>query len=323
MQTRRSFIAASAAAIPLALHSQPAVGVWPVRPVKIIVGFPPGQGSDFAARTYAMELQKAYSQPFVVENRPGAGATLAAAAVARAAPDGYTLLFTSSGPLTVAPHLYLNLGFDPMTDLEPVALVGRSPLILLVRPDSTAKSLPDLVALSAGQGLNAGSGGNGVTNHLALEMFKLTSGAKLTHVPYKGAPPALTDLMGGQIQTLFEASSASLEHVKAGRLRALAVTSPSRYSELPLVPTVAEYYPGFDAMTWAMLAVPRGTPDVIKEKLADQLNKSMVDSSVRERLVQTGIEPTPGTSPSKATAYARSEVDKWGSIIRRANVKID
>lgn len=291
--------------------------------MKIILGFPAGQGSDVLARIYAAELQKSFGQAFVVDNRPGAGATLAARDVSRSAPDGYSLLFTSSGPLTVAPHLYQNLGFDPMKDLEPVALVGRSPLILLVRPDSPYKTLPDLVAAAGKQELNCGSGGNGVTNHLALEMFRIVSGAKLMHVPYKGAAPALTDLMGGQIHTMFETSSAALVHVKAGRLRALAVSSPTRYSELPEVPTVAEFYPGFDAMTWAAFAVPRGTPVAIADKLAAQLVKLQDDPAIREKMTQAGVEAVLGSTPAKAKTYVVGEYEKWGNIIRRANVKLD
>lgn len=324
MLNRRHLLAAAAiGALPPVLRAQPGAGEWPNRAVKILLGFPAGQGSDVLARIYAAELQKAFGQAFVVDNRPGAGATLAAREVARSAPDGYSLLFTSSGPLTVAPHLYANLGFDPMKDLEPVALVGRSPLILLVRPDSSIKTVPDLVAATSKQALNCGSGGNGVTNHLALEMFKIVSGARLVHVPYKGAAPALTDLIGGQIDTMFETTSAALAHVRAGRLRALAVSSPTRYSELPDVPAVAEYYPGFDAMTWAAFAVPRGTPRGISDKLAPQLAQLQDDPKIRERMAQVGVEAVLGSTPAKAKAYVVAEHEKWGGIIQRANVKLD
>ncbi len=327
MFNRRHMLAAAAlGALPPVLRAQGASPAgstdWPNRAVKIILGFPAGQGSDVLARIYAAELQKAFGQAFVVDNRPGAGATLAARDVARSAPDGYSLLFTSSGPLTVAPHLYGNLGFDPMKDLEPVALVGRSPLILLVRPESPIKTLPELVAAAKQRDLNCGSGGNGVTNHLAMEMFKIVSGARLLHVPYKGAAPALTDLMGGQIDTMFETSSAALVHVKAGRLRALAVSSPTRYSELPDVPTVAEFYSGFDAMTWAAFAVPRGTPQAIGDKLAAELAKQQEDPAVRERMTMSGVEAILGSTPAKAKAYVVAEFEKWGNIIRRANVKL-
>lgn len=324
MFNRREFLAATAmGALVPGIQAQTASGDWPNRPVKIVLGFPAGQGSDVLARIYAAELQKAFGQPFVVDNRPGAGATLAARDVAKSANDGYSLLFTSSGPLTVAPHLYAHLGFDPMKDLEPVAMVGRSPLILLVRPESPIKTLPELVTASQKQELHCGSGGNGVTNHLALEMFKIVSGAKLAHVPYKGAAPAMTDLMGGQIHTMFETSSAALTLIRTGRLRALAVTSPTRYSELPNIPTVAEFYPGFDAMTWAAFAVPRGTPHAIGDKLAAQLAKLQEDPAVRERMTQAGVEAIQGSTPATAKTYVLGEFEKWGNVIRRANIKLE
>lgn len=322
MLNRRHMLAAAVGALSQGARADDVAADWPHRAVKIILGFPAGQGSDVAARLYAAELNKALGQPFVVDNRPGAGATLAARDVAKAPPDGYSLLFTSSGPLTVAPHLYTNLGFDPMRELDTMALVGRSPLILLVRSDSPARTLPEFVALAGRRELNCGSGGNGVTNHLALEMFRIVSGISLVHVPYKGAAPALNDLMGGQIDTLFETTSAALTHVRSGRLRALAVTSPTRYSELPNVPAVAEFYSGFDATAWAAVAVPRGTPRGIVDKLALQLGKCQLDPSMRERLIQSGIEPTPNSTPSIAKAYASAEFEKWGRIIRQANVKL-
>lgn len=324
MLNRRHLLATTVLGVlPTALEAQTASVEWPSRPVKIVVGFPAGQGSDVLARIYAAELQKAFGQAFVVDNRPGAGATLAAREVARSVPDGHSLLFTSSGPLTIAPHLYPNLGFDPVKDLDPVALVGRSPLILLVRPSSAIKTLPELVAAATKQEFNCGSGGNGVTNHLALEMFKIASGARLVHVPYKGAAPALTDLMGGQIDTLFETSSAALAHIRAGRLRALAVTSPTRYSELPDVPAVSEHYAGFDAMTWAAFAVPRGTPQAVAEKLASQLASLQEDPAVREKMAQSGVEAVLSSTQEKARAYVVAEYEKWGQIIRRAHVQLD
>jgi tripartite-type tricarboxylate transporter receptor subunit TctC len=327
MLHRRNLLATAAlgaitAAAPT-LRAQPSTTVWPNRAVKILLGFPVGQGSDVLARIYATELQKAYGHAFVVDNRPGAGATLAARDVSKSAPDGYTLLYTSGGPLTVAPHLYTNLGFDPLKSLEPVALIGRAPLILLVRSDSPYRSLPELVAAASKQELNCGSSGNGVTNHLALEMLKIASGAKFVHVPYKGAAPAMTDLMGGQIHTMFETSSAALAFVRDGRMRALAVTSPTRYFLLPVVPAVAEFYPGFEAVTWAALAVPRGTPAAITDKLSAQMVKLQEDPAMREKLTQAGVEAVQGSTPAKAKAYVMAEYEKWGNIIRRANVKLD
>lgn len=314
-------LASAACMAPICLNAQTTPG-WPTRPIKLLVGFPSGQGSDALARFYADLLHKELGQPVVVENRPGAGATIAAAAVATAAPDGYTLLLTSSGPMAVAPHLYAKPGFDALKDFEVIALVGISPLILVVRPDYAAMTVPQLVAMTKQKELQGGSGGNGVTNHLALEMFKIASGARITHIPYKGAAPAMTDLMGGHIDMMFESSSAALAHVKAGRLRALAVTSPARYPELPDVPAVSEFYPGWEARTWAMVVAPRGTPAPIVDRLNSLFNQVMNSEAAKVKLRGMGIEVTPGTIAA-SKIYLASEHQKWGDVIRKANVKIE
>lgn len=321
MISRRNAMAATAWLLPPGLLAQPQPA-WPNRPIKVLVGFPAGQGSDAAARFYAEILQKELGQPVVVENRPGAGATVAASQLAAAPADGHTLLLTSSGPMAVAPHLY-KLPFDPLKDIEPIALAGSSPLFMLVRPDHPARSVAQLVAMTKEKEFLGGSGGNGVTNHLALEMFKIVSGARIAHVPYKGAAPAMTDLLGGHIDMMFEASSAALAHVKAGRLRALAVTSPGRYPDLPDVPALAELYPGFEALAWAMLAAPAHTPAPIVDRLNASLNRIMRDESGKQQLRALGIEPTPGASPAGAKAYLAAEHQKWGTIIRKANMKLD
>jgi tripartite-type tricarboxylate transporter receptor subunit TctC len=324
MIARRTFLSSPLLALTQGAGAQspPTTTPWPTKPVKILVGFPPGQGSDIVARIYAAELQKLLGQAFIVENKPGAGATIAAAEVARAAADGYTLALTSSGPLTVAPHLYSNLTFDAMKDLEPIALVGLSPLVLVVRSDFPANTLAELVKLANQRDLTCGSGGNGVTNHLALEMLKVRSGAPLRHVPYKGSAPALADLIGGVIEVLFDTTSTTLPHLRSGRLRALAITSTTRYSELPQVPTVAEMFPGFEAVTWAMFVAPRGTPLDLRELLAAHLVKIMRQADIKLKLQQNGVEATPETSPQLAKAYAVAEFEKWGRIIKQANVRI-
>jgi tripartite-type tricarboxylate transporter receptor subunit TctC len=319
--TRRQLLVSTAWLSPLGVVAQSSPA-WPNRPIKMVVGFPAGQGSDAAARFYADILQRELGQPMVVENRPGAGATLAAGMVAKAAADGYTLLLTSGGPMAVAPHLY-KLPFDPLKELEPVAIVGSSTLMLLVRPDHPARSVAELVAISRQKELLGGSGGNGVTNHLALEMLKISSGARISHVPYKGAAPAMTDLMGGHIDLMFETTSAALTHVRAGRLRALAVASPKRYPELQDVPALSESFPGFEAMTWAMVAAPAGTPASIVQRLSAMLNRSMSDEANKRQLHALGIDATPGTTPASAKAYLATEYQKWGSIIKKANVKLD
>jgi tripartite-type tricarboxylate transporter receptor subunit TctC len=319
---RRTFLSSALLTFSQCGQAQTTSSPWPIKPVKILVGFPPGQGSDIVARVYAAELQKILGQTFVVENKPGAGATIAVAEVARAPSDGYTIALTSSGPLTVAPHLYPNLAFDAMKDLEPIALVGLSPLVLVVRADFPANTLADLLKLASQRDLTCGSGGNGVTNHLALEMLNVKSGVNLRHVPYKGSVPALADLIGGVIDVLFDTTSTTLPHLRSGRLRALAVTSHTRYSELPQIPTVAEVFPGFEAVTWAMFVAPRGTPLELRELLAAQLVKIMRQPEIKLKLQQNGVEATPETSPQLAKAYALAEFEKWARIIKQANVKI-
>jgi tripartite-type tricarboxylate transporter receptor subunit TctC len=322
MVTRRQLLISTASLSPITTMAQAASDTWPNRPVKVLVGFPAGQGSDIAARFYADFLQKQLGQPFVVENKPGAGATIAAGLAAVAPPDGYTVLYTSGGPMAVAPHLY-KLSFDPIKDLEPVAAVASSPLLLLVRPDYPAKTLLQLVAMSRQKELQGGSGGNGVTNHLALELFKSASQAAIAHIPYKGAVPAMADLMGGHIDMMFETVAASLAHVKVGRLRALAVTSLKRHPDLEDVPPLAESYPGFEVITWAMFAVPLGTPPTIVNRLNILLNESMKEDSARRHLRSMGIVATTGSTPASTRAYLAGEYKKWGEVIRKANISSD
>ena len=322
MVTRRQLLISTASLSPLTALAQAATSDWPNRPVKVLVGFPAGQGSDVAARFYADFLHKQMGQPFVVENKPGAGATLAAGLVAAAPSDGYTVLYTSGGPMAVAPHLY-KLPFDPLKDLEPVAAVASSPLLLLVQPDHPAKTVAQLVAMARQKELQGGSGGNGVTNHLALELLKAASQARIVHVPYKGAAPAMTDLMGGHIDMMFETVAAALAHVKGGRLRALAVTSLKRHPDLEDVPALAETYSGFEAITWAMFAVPVGTPAAIVNRLNTLLNESMKEDSAKRQLRSMGIDATPGSTPASTRAYLGGEHRKWGEVIRRANIRLD
>lgn len=297
---------------------------WPKSSVKIVVGFPPGQASDIIARILADDLSTKFGQPFIVENRPGAGATLAAGVVAKAPKDGYTLLFSSSGPLTVAPNLYPNLPFDAVRDIEPVLSVGWSPLILLVPSSSPYRTVKELVDASvAGTQLFYGSGGNGVTNHLAMELFKQVSGARFTHVPYKGAGPALTDLMAGNIQILFETATAALPQVAAGKLRALAVSTSQRYPELPEVPTVQASYPGFEAVPWGIFCVPAGTPGYIKERLEAALTKSLDQEDVRKKMLSVAFVAEKGMGQAKSRAFLASETRKWKAVIETAHIKVD
>jgi tripartite-type tricarboxylate transporter receptor subunit TctC len=323
MNRIRRLTLAGVATLPGALRAQGTDVPWPNRPVKIVVGFPPGQSSDIVGRTYAEELTKALGQPFLVENRPGAGATMAAAFAARAEPDGYTVHFGTSGNLAVAPNLYKNLTYDALKDFEFVVLVGRSPLVLVVRSDSKVTNLKELLERSKTQALNYGSGGNGVVNHLAMELVKKTSGAQLTHVPYKGSAPALNDLLGGAIDVMFDTSTVTLPLIKTGRLRPLAVTSATRMEQLPDVPAMAESLPGYEAVTWGMFTVPRGTPRPIVDRLAEKMVEIMRNPVVSEKLAVLGTFVTPDSTPAQARAWAVAEHAKWGRIIQDAGVKID
>ena len=311
-----------AAAAPVLARSQTAAVAWPAKPVKVLVGFPPGQGSDVVARIFAEDMQRALGVPFVIDNRPGAGAMLAAGVVAKSAPDGHTLLFTSSGPFTISPHLY-KMDFESARDLEGVALLGRSPTLLLANLDFPARTVAEMVKMSMARELDCGSSGYGITDHLTLELLKLRSGAKLNHVPYKGSVASLTDLIGGRLQMVFASSTSSNAFVKSGRVKVLAVASADRWRALPDVPAISETYPGFEATSWAMMAVPKGTPEIVRERIAGALNNSMNTPSVVQALAAAGLEATPGTSPGAAKAYALAEYSKWGDVVKRANIKIE
>lgn len=322
---RRRFVAGGAA-LPFAwssiAHAAPTAPAWPARPVKILVGFPAGQGSDVVARIFADDLQKTLATPFVIDNRPGAGALLAASAVAKSPPDGHTLLFTSSGPFTISPHLY-KMDFDSATDLEGIALLGTSPTLLLVNHDFPAKSVADLVRMSRDQELDCGSSGYGITDHLTLEMLKLHSGARLKHVPYKGSIASLTDLVGGRLQAVFASSTSSNAFVKAGKVRVLAVASLDRWKVMPEVPAISETYAGFEAISWAMMAVPKGVAPPLRERITQALNGSLATPAIVQALATAGLEATPGTTPAAARAYALAEYEKWGEVIRKANIRIE
>jgi tripartite-type tricarboxylate transporter receptor subunit TctC len=261
----------------------------------------------------------------VVENKPGAGSTTAATQVARAKPDGYTVLLGASGNLAVAPNLYPTLGYDSLNDFDHVAMTGIAPLVLLVRSDSKFKSVRDLVEASKGSdNINYGSGGNGVVNHLAMELLKKTTGAKLTHIAYKGSAPSLQDLLGGQIQVMFETIPPSLPHIRSGKLRAIAVSSSSRIPLLQDVPTVAETYPAFDAaVAWTAMSVPKGVPRPIVAKLAGQMFESMNKPAVKEKLESLGSFFEPGMNEAKTKAWVVAEHAKFRKIIQDAGIKLE
>jgi tripartite-type tricarboxylate transporter receptor subunit TctC len=318
---RRQFLhlASSAAALstaPRAARAQP----YPARPVRLIVGVAPGSVPDIVARLIGQWLER-LGQPFTIENRPGAGSNIATEAVVRAPADGHTLLLVQPAGATNA-TLYDKLSFNFIRDIAPVAGIVRVPNIMEVHPSVPAKTLREFIAYAkANPGkLSMASAGNGTIPHIAGELFKMMAGVDMQHVPYRGGAPALTDLLGGQVQVLFHDMS-SIDHIKAGRLRALAVTSATRLEALPDVPTVGEVLPNYEANAWFGIGAPRGTPAAIIDRLNKQINASFADPKTKARLADLGTI-LPG-SPTDFGKLINDETEKWGKVIRAANIRPD
>lgn len=297
---------------------------YPARPVKVLVGFPPGGATDIVARIVAGKLQDALGQPFVVENRAGAGGALGAEAVAKSPADGYTLGHLAGGQMTMNPLLYRNLGYDTLRDFAPITMVGSAPLVLAVNAALPAASLQELVALLKAKpdGYAFGTPGNGTPQHLTLAMFMSLTGTKVVHIPYKGATPMLADLISGQVQMGLD-NLAMIPHLKAGKLRALAVAQAKRSSVFPDVPTMAEAgLPGIESFTWYGFVAPAGTPAPIVDKLNGEIRKALDLPDVRKRLAELGAEPSPGT-PAELRSFIASELAKWGKVVREFGVRVD
>ena len=295
---------------------------FPTRPVTLTVGFAPGGGTDTAARIVAKKLSEAIGQPVVVENRAGAGGNIAAQQIATAAPDGYTIHLTSVGPMTVAPHMTKNLPYDPKRDIAPITMGVIFPNVFVVHPGVPAKTLAQFVALAKqkpGQ-LNAASSGVGGAGHLAIELFKDRAGINVTHVPYKGGGPAMTDILGGRIEMYVGVPSTVGPHVEAGKLLALATTGLKRTAMMPNVPTVAESgYPDFEAVNWYAFVAPGRTPKDIIDFWNREIVKALKDPQVNADLAKHGLEPAPGT-PEELSRYMDRESEKWGKIVRDAKI---
>ena len=306
-------------------QSAAAAAVYPSKPILLIVPFTPGGSTDILARAIGQELTKAWGQAVIIDNVPGAGGSLGADKAAKAAPDGYTLLMGHIGTLAVNPSLYPALPYDPIKSFTPVAWVARVPNVLVVHPSVKASNVKELVALAKsrpGQ-LNYGSGGNGSAANLATEYFKLQTGTSLLHIPYRGTAPAVTDLMGGQIQMLFTGAPAVLGQIKNGQLRALAVSSPTRMAALPDLPTVAEAgYKGFEADQWYGVVAPAGISREIVNKLNLQINQSLTSSELKTRLTNEGAIATP-TTPEVFGQLIVSEIARWKPVISSGRVKVD
>src|SRR3954470_1280179 len=310
------------AALTCTAHAQ---SDYPAKPVRMIVGFPPGQATDIVARIVADKLSTRLGQSFFVDNKPGAAGIIGTELAIKAPADGYTLQMNSSGPLSVNPGLYAKLPYDPVRDLQPISLAATVPLFLVVHPSLKANNVRELVALAKSQPgkLNYASGGSGVTNHLVMEMFKFAAGLDMTHVPYKGGPPAVTDLIAGQVSLMFETGPGILPHVRSGKLRALGVGSIKRSAATPALPTIAEQgFPGFDGVAWIGFVAPAGVPRPIIDKLSAETAAIIALPDVRERLLGLGAEPAANT-PDEFGAYIRSEIAKWGKVIKESGAKVE
>jgi tripartite-type tricarboxylate transporter receptor subunit TctC len=311
-----------AAALPGALPTAWAQS-YPARAVRIIVPVAAGGATDVTGRLIAQWLSERLGQQFFVENRPGAGTNIGTEAVIRASADGYTLLIVGSSA-SINPTLFQTLSFNFIRDTAPIGSIVRVPQLMQVNPSVPANTVPEFIAYAkANPGKIAmGSGGNGSPAHVVGEYFKLMTGTNLTHVPYRGAAPAVTDLIGGQIQVAFTEMATSLGHVKAGKLRALAVTTAARTEALPDVPTLSEFIPGFEASQWFGLVAPKDTPPAIIEKLNSEINAALADPRIKARFADLGGTVLPG-SPDDFGKLIRDETEKWGKVIRAANIRVE
>ena len=297
---------------------------FPNKPVRLVLGQPAGGPTDIVARLIGQKLQERWGQPVVVENRPGAGSNIATDLVIKAPKDGYTLLVGTVQQI-VNPFLFTNVSWDPSRDLAPVSLVTKAHIVLVENPDTPAKDLKELIALAKAQkgGLSWASAGNGSTGHLTLELFKTSAGIDATHVPYKGTQPALADLLGGRVPVMFDGVITSLPHIKAGKLRPIAVASLTRSQLLPDVPTMTEAgLPGFEAVGLATVMAPAGTPPEIVGKISADIATILKQPDVRDQLVGMGLEVV-GSSPAEFDRYVKSESEKWGKVIKAAGIKAE
>ena len=319
---RRKFLRmAAAAAIAPALPSAAWAQTYPARPVRLIVPFAPGGGSDIFARLIGQWLSERLGQPFIIDNRPGAGSNIGTEAVVNAHPDGYTLLLVNAANAINA-TLYDRLNFNFARDIVPVAGLIRVPNVVVVNPSVPAKTISELIAYTKANPdkINMGSAGTGSTPHVAGELFKMMTGARMAHVPYRGVAPALTDLLGGQIQVIFATMPSSIAYIRAGTLRALAVTSTMRSQELPDIPTVSEFVPGYEASNWYGVAVPKITSVEIVMKLNQEINAALADPKMKARLSDLGGMVLPG-SPSDFERLIADETEKWAQVVRFSGAK--
>jgi tripartite-type tricarboxylate transporter receptor subunit TctC len=298
---------------------------YPSKPIRMVVPFTPGGTTDILARTVGQKMGEAWGQPVVVDNRPGAGGNIGSELVAKSAPDGYTLLMGTISTHAINASLYKRLPFDPTRDFAPVSRVGTLPNILIVHPSVPVKSVKELIELAKSKpgDLNFASSGVGTSLHLSGELFNSMAGVKLVHVPYKGSSPALADLLGGQVKIMFDNLPTALPHVKAGKLRPLAVTGTKRAAVLPEVPTVIESgLPGFEVTSWFAVFAPAKTPKDIVTKLNGEIVKILNSADVKEKLTQLGVDAAP-TTPEELAAFAKAETEKWGKVVKATGASAD
>ena len=320
--SRRHLLHLTAAAATLPAVSRLAwAQAYPTRPVQIIVGFAPGGPSDILARLMGQWLSERLGRPFIIDNRPGASSNLGTEAVVKASPDGYTLLMIATTN-AVNTTLYERLSFDFRRDIAPIAAITREPHVLVVNPSVPAKTVAEFITYAkANPGkINMASPGKGTGPHMAGELFKTMTGAEMVHVPYRGAGPAYTDLLSGQVQVMFPGPASSIGYIRAGQLRVLAVTTSSRFELLPNVPTMDETLPGFEASSWFGIGAPRNTPTEIIDRLNGEINAGLASPTIKARLADLGGTPFPGT-PADFSKVIAEDTEKWGNVIRAANIK--
>jgi tripartite-type tricarboxylate transporter receptor subunit TctC len=320
--SRRKFfhLAAGAAALP-AMSRIASAQAYPSRPVRIILGFAPGQAIDIVTRIIGQWLSEQLGQQFIIENRPGAGGNIATEAVVRAPPDGYTLLAIGSNNM-INVTLYEKLNYDFIRDIAPVASIYRVPQIMEVNPSFPAKTVLEFIAYAKAHPgeISFASAGNGSVAHVTGELFKMMTGVDMLHVPYRGAPPALTDLISGQVHVMFDNMPSSIEHIRAGRLRPLAVTATTRWQELPDIPTVADFVPGFETSAWAGIGAPKNTPAEIIDKLNREINGALLDPKIKARIADLGGMVL-ALSPTEYGKRIEEETEKWAKVIKFSGAK--
>jgi tripartite-type tricarboxylate transporter receptor subunit TctC len=326
---RRAIVLMASAALAWALSTGPESSAlaadYPVRPITMMIGFAPGGPSDVMARILTRKMEEILKQPFVIENRAGAGGSIAGAAVARAVPDGYTVLLATGSLLAINVSLYKNIGYDPEKDFEPVTLVGTQTNVLYANPALPAKTLGELIAYAkANPGkLTFGSGGNGTPAHLAGELLKIEAKLDMTHVPFRGTGPALQAVIGGHVPMAYNPPPPLLPHIQSGAIRAIAITTLTRTAALPDVPTIAELgFPGFEATTWHGIVAPAGTPKEVVATLHRATAAALADAEVRKALNDLGVDVV-ANSPDEFRAYITSEIPKWAAIVKASGAKVD